>query len=107
MVTIRTAIRKHNRRHLVANSRRKARHLLKILLIGNHACGNRGDGAIARGLIEALEEELPAVAIVMTSRYPVSSAFLLGRPVEPDLFDKLKLGSGRVGSLARRALPYQ
>ncbi|HEV8391353.1 MAG TPA: colanic acid biosynthesis pyruvyl transferase WcaK [Dongiaceae bacterium] len=79
----------------------------KVLLIGNHACGNRGDGAIARGLIEALEEELPAVEIVMTSRYPVSSAFLLGRPVESDLFDKLKLGSGRVGSLARRALPYQ
>jgi colanic acid/amylovoran biosynthesis protein len=80
---------------------------LKILLIGNHTCGNRGDGAIARGLIEALEEEFPAAEIVMTSRYPVSSAFLLGRPVESDLFDKLKLGSGRMGSLARRALPYQ
>jgi colanic acid/amylovoran biosynthesis protein len=80
---------------------------LKILLIGNYACGNRGDSAIARGLIEALEQELPEAEIVMTSRHPVSSAFLLGRPVEPDLFYRLRLGPGRIGSLARRALPYQ
>ena len=76
---------------------------MKILLIGNHTCGNRGDGAIARGLIEALEQEIPGAAISMTSRYPVSSSFLLGRPVEPDLFHRLDFG----GALGRRALPYQ
>jgi colanic acid/amylovoran biosynthesis protein len=79
---------------------------MRLLLIGNHTCGNRGDAAIARGLIKALENKLPDAEIVMTSRYPVSSSYLLGRPIENDLFHSLRFKTGRAGDLARRALPY-
>ena len=79
---------------------------MRLLLVGNHTCGNRGDAAIARGLIKALENELPGAEIVMTSRYPVSSSYLLSRPIENDLFHDLRFQPGRAGDLARRALPY-
>lgn len=79
---------------------------MRLLLVGNHTCGNRGDAAIARGLIQALETELPDAEIVMTSRYPVSSSYLLNRPIENDLFYDIRFKAGRAGNLARRALPY-
>ena len=53
---------------------------MKILIIGNHTCGNRGDGAIIRGLIEEVEEQQPGVNVDVMSRFPVSSEFLLGKP---------------------------
>lgn len=46
---------------------------MKILIIGNHSCGNRGDGAIIRGLIEELEQQLPNIGLDLVSRFPVSS----------------------------------
>ena len=27
---------------------------MKLLILGNHTCGNRGDSAILRGLLDAL-----------------------------------------------------
>lgn len=56
----------------------------KILLIGNHACANRGDCAIARGLWQYLEHFFKDNHIVMLSRFPVSSTYLLSRAVRED-----------------------
>ncbi|MFT3906182.1 MAG: colanic acid biosynthesis pyruvyl transferase WcaK [Steroidobacteraceae bacterium] len=61
---------------------------MKILLIGNHTCGNRGDGAILRGLALELERRFPGVELEITSRYPVSSSWLLGRPCRDDIFHR-------------------
>lgn len=58
---------------------------MKILLVGNHTCGNRGDGAILRGLIESIETIDPSVEINAISRYPISSSYLLGREVKDDV----------------------
>ena len=64
---------------------------MKILVTGNHTCGNRGDAAILRGLLAHIESLLPGVQIDITSRYPVSSSFLLGRPVIKDPMHALRL----------------
>ncbi len=58
--------------------------MMKLLLIGNHTCGNRGDGAILRGLIQSLTEILPNIEIDILSRYPISSTYLLGRKTQQD-----------------------
>ena len=60
-----------------------ALRMSKLLLIGNHTCGNRGDGAILRGLVTALAASGPH-QLTITSRYPVSSSHLLGREVIAD-----------------------
>jgi colanic acid/amylovoran biosynthesis protein len=57
---------------------------IKILLIGNHACANRGDCAIARGLWQHLELIFKNNHTVMLSRFPVSSTYLLAREVRKD-----------------------
>ena len=77
---------------------------MKLLLIGNHTCGNRGDAAILRGLIEEIMRQQPDASVTVTSRYPVSSRFLLGRDVVPDAFHAWhgKLGKGLVGKLKER-----
>lgn len=56
----------------------------RILIVGNHTCGNRGDGAILRGLLECLQEALPGSQVDVTSRFPTSSEYLLGRTLLPD-----------------------
>ncbi|TFZ52096.1 colanic acid biosynthesis pyruvyl transferase WcaK [Serratia proteamaculans] len=58
---------------------------MKLLLVGNHTCGNRGDGAILRGLIESIELIDPSIQVSAISRYSVSSSYLLGRKVEDDI----------------------
>lgn len=84
---------------------------MKLLLIGNHTCGNRGDAAILRGLLEEIARQRPDAALTVTSRYPVSSRFLLGRDVVPDAFHAWhrKLGQGLKGKLkerlAKKAVP--
>jgi len=57
---------------------------MKTLLVGNHTCGNRGDGAILRGLLDSLEESDPGIEIDVISRYPTSSSYLLQREVKQD-----------------------
>ncbi len=59
--------------------------MTSILIVGNYTCGNRGDAAIARGLIAGIQQCLPGVQIEMTSQYPVSSGWVLGRPVVPHI----------------------
>ena len=61
---------------------------MRLLLVGNHTCGNRGDAAILRGLIEAIEEHDSSISIDIISRFPISSSYLLGRQVDSDsLYD--------------------
>lgn len=61
---------------------------MKLLLVGNHTCGNRGDAAILRGLTESLHRVDEQVEIDIISRFPVSSQLLLGREVKQDKLDK-------------------
>ncbi|CAM4122878.1 colanic acid biosynthesis pyruvyl transferase WcaK [Pseudoalteromonas byunsanensis] len=57
---------------------------MKLLLVGNHTCGNRGDAAILRGLIAELRKQEPTIELDIISRFPVSSSFLLGEKVTMD-----------------------
>jgi colanic acid/amylovoran biosynthesis protein WcaK/AmsJ len=83
----------------------------RILIVGNHTCGNRGDAAILRGLLQCLGEVLPDSRIDATSRFPTSSAYLLGRPLQPDLLNGYYQAAGkkRLGALrakaSRRVIP--
>lgn len=53
-------------------------------MVGNHTCGNRGDSAILRGLVTALEQLDNNIDITITSRFPESSSYLFGRELIPD-----------------------
>ena len=57
---------------------------MKILVVGNHTCGNRGDGAIIRGLTQELEAKVPNLELTLMSRFPDSSEMLIGREFEND-----------------------
>jgi colanic acid/amylovoran biosynthesis protein len=61
--------------------------MARILIVGNHTCGNRGDCAILRGLLQCLEDVLPESRIDVTSRFPTSSQYLLGRALLPHLLN--------------------
>ncbi len=47
---------------------------MKLLILGNHTCGNRGDSAILRGLLDAINILNPHTEVDVMSRYPVSSS---------------------------------
>ncbi|MEN3260457.1 colanic acid biosynthesis pyruvyl transferase WcaK [Sodalis endosymbiont of Spalangia cameroni] len=57
---------------------------MKLLLVGNHTCGNRGDSAILRGIVQSLEELAPGTQIDIVSRYAQSSRYLMGRDIKKD-----------------------
>ena len=62
---------------------------MKLLLVGNHTCGNRGDAAILRGLLDTLRQLDDDLEIDVISRYSKSSEYLLGETIIQDpLFDK-------------------
>lgn len=71
---------------------------MKVLIIGNHTCGNRGDGAIIRGLIEELEQQIPNIELELMSRFPISSEILLSRPFRSDWLYKYQPYSGGLKS---------
>lgn len=77
---------------------------MKILLVGNHTCGNRGDGAILRGLIDSLKSARADLDIDVISRYPTSSGYLLQQHIQQDslFLHNSKSGKGLVGSLKRK-----
>ena len=84
---------------------------LKFLLVGNHTCGNRGDGAILRGLLESLRAVEPTVEIDTISCYPTSSSFFLGESLAPDtLYQYHNRKAGKFDklwkSLGRKAIPH-
>lgn len=87
---------------------------MKLLILGNHTCGNRGDSAILRGLLDAINILNPQAEVDVMSRYPVSSSWLLNRPVMGDpLFLQMKQHNsaagvvGRVKKVLRRRYQHQ
>ncbi|NEG79943.1 colanic acid biosynthesis pyruvyl transferase WcaK [Pantoea agglomerans] len=77
---------------------------MKILLVGNHTCGNRGDGAILRGLIDSMKSARSDLEIDVISRYPTSSGYLLQQDIKQDALylHNSKSGKGLVGSFRRK-----
>lgn len=57
---------------------------MKLLILGNHTCGNRGDSAIMRGLIDAIYHQEPQAELDVMSRFPISSSWLQGRTIMAD-----------------------
>ena len=87
---------------------------MKLLILGNHTCGNRGDSAILRGLLDAINALRPETEVEVMSRYPVSSSWLLNRPVMGDpLYSQMKQHNnaagvmGRVKKVLRRRYQHQ
>ena len=86
--------------------------MTRILIVGNHTCGNRGDAAILRGLLECLEGAIPGSQIDVLSRFPTSSEWLMGRRLQKDTLNSyyLEAGKQRLGSLRakllRRFIPW-
>ncbi|WP_318372591.1 colanic acid biosynthesis pyruvyl transferase WcaK [Enterobacter sp.] len=87
---------------------------MKLLILGNHTCGNRGDSAILRGLLDAITVLEPDAEVDVMSRYPVSSSWLLNRPVMGDpLYSQMKQHNtaaglvGRVKKVLRRRYQHQ
>ena len=87
---------------------------MKLLILGNHTCGNRGDSAILRGLLDAIHTLQPETEVDVMSRYPVSSSWLLNRPVMGDpLYSQMKQHNnaagvmGRVKKVLRRRYQHQ
>ncbi len=75
---------------------------MKLLILGNHTCGNRGDSAILRGLLDAINILNPHAEVDVMSRYPVSSSWLLNRPVMGDpLFLQMKQHNSAAGVVGR------
>jgi len=81
---------------------------MKLLLIGNHTCGNRGDAAILRGLIHAIQVRWPESKLTVTSRFPVSSSYLLGRQLIEDPFAAWhhRQRPGFIGRLGAKMIPF-
>ena len=84
---------------------------MKLLLVGNHTCGNRGDSAILRGLLSSLRAINPELEIDSITRYPVSSSFILGEPLETDtLYHYHNKSAGRLDRLwkkySKKVLPF-
>ncbi|KHE00471.1 colanic acid/amylovoran biosynthesis protein [Pantoea sp. PNA 14-12] len=77
---------------------------MKILLVGNHTCGNRGDGAILRGLIDSIQAARNDVDIDVISRYPTSSGYLLQQHIQQDklFLHNNSSGKGLIGSVKRK-----
>ena len=77
---------------------------MKILLVGNHTCGNRGDGAILRGLIDSMKSARSDLDIDVISRYPTSSGYLLQQDIQQDslFLHNSKSAKGLVGSFKRK-----
>lgn len=75
---------------------------MKLLILGNHTCGNRGDSAILRGLLDAINRMEPDAEVDVMSRFPVSSSWLLNRPVMGDpLYKQMKAHNNASGVMGR------
>lgn len=74
---------------------------MKLLLVGNHTCGNRGDGAILRGLLDNIRTIDPSIEIDIISRYATSSSYLLNETINPDVLHVGKKKSNNTGLFAK------
>lgn len=75
---------------------------MRLLLVGNHTCGNRGDAAILRGILQELRRQSPGVDVTVTSRHPVSSTVILSEQVCDDHFSAFRQGIEKSNKLARK-----
>lgn len=76
---------------------------MKILLVGNHSCGNRGDAAILRGLIDSLESNNNDIELDVVSRFPYSSSYLLSKDIKKDKLSEVKyIGNNIFNKLIKR-----
>ena len=87
---------------------------MKLLILGNHTCGNRGDSAIMRGLLDAILRQQPDVEMDVMSRFPISSSWLQGREIIADPLYQLSQKqqaapgvSGRVKKVLRRRFQHK
>ncbi len=79
---------------------------MKLLILGNHTCGNRGDSAIMRGLLDAIRQQAPEAEMDVMSRFPVSSAWLQGRPIIADPLYQLSQKQQAAAGLNGRVKKY-
>lgn len=75
---------------------------MKLLILGNHTCGNRGDSAIMRGLLDAISRQQPDVEMDVMSRFPISSSWLQGREIIADPLYQLSQKQQAVGGIGGR-----
>ncbi len=54
----------------------------KVFVYGNHSCSNRGDLAIARGLIGWVKSYQPDASVTLFTRFPGSAEYFLGAGVK-------------------------
>lgn len=80
---------------------------MKYLITGNHACANRGDAAILRGLLHFLDNQ-PDVSYDFSSRHPDSASFFLQKKAQTDtLYQHRKTHRGTIWQkLYWRLQPY-
>ncbi len=80
---------------------------MRLLIVGNHTCGNRGDSAILRGLVDAIKKNDSTIEIDMISRYPISSRFLFGCFfLNDNLYDYRNKGSkGLYNKIKKKLFP--
>lgn len=78
---------------------------MKLLILGNHTCGNRGDSAIMRGLLDAIRQQAPEAEMDVMSRFPVSSA-VAGAPIIADPLYQLSQKQQAAAGLNGRVKKY-
>lgn len=69
--------------------------MMKLLILGNHTCGNRT--VICRQL-DAIVRQQPDVEMDVMSRFPISSSWLQGREIIADPLYQLSRSSRRQGA---------
>ena len=80
---------------------------MKVLIVGNHTCGNRGDAAILRGLVSELRTQELDIELEILSRFPTSSSYLLDESVAYDPLDAFhRKNKGLKGKYYRALLPW-
>lgn len=75
---------------------------MKLLVLGNHTSGNRGDSAIMRGLLDAIGQLAPDAHVDVMSRFPVSSGWLQGRAILADPLYQLSQRQQAAGGRRRQ-----
>lgn len=53
---------------------------MKLLILGNHTCGNRGDSAIMRGLLDAIRQQAPEGGDGCDEPFPGEFRLVAGAP---------------------------
>lgn len=80
---------------------------MKFLITGNHACANRGDAAILRGLLHYLDSQ-SGVCYLVTSRHPDSASYFMGITALPDILfiERINQRASLLKKVYWRLLPY-